>query len=278
MEELIQKFNYHGHTTRCGHADFEITDEMYVKEAIEAGFEKIAFTDHMPFKDRFSCEIGTRMDIGEKNDYFSSVNYLKEKYKDKIIIENGFEIEFDDTQLDHIEKLRSEVSKIILGQHFIIDIFGKRYYWEEMKLNGIAKEYALDQYEKGISEAVKRGWVDIIAHPDFFMKYDTSFGKKEEEISRKICELAIKHDIPIEINLNRIRMWRCDGCSDSSLLEYPSKDFWKIAAEYGNKVLFGADVHARNQYKEFNENVKVAKEMLGTDVIGKLKFVGQDLK
>ena len=126
MEKLEQKFNYHGHTTRCGHADFDMTDEMFVEEAVEAGFEKIAFTDHMPFQDRLTCEIGTRMDISEKRYYFSSIDYLKEKYKDKIKIEQGFEIEFDETQLSHIEKLRSEVSKIILGQHFIIDTFRRK--------------------------------------------------------------------------------------------------------------------------------------------------------
>lgn len=126
MEKLEQNFNYHGHTTRCGHADFDMTDEMFVEEAVEAGFEKIAFTDHMPFKDRLTCEIGTRMDISEKKYYFSSIDYLKEKYKDKIKIEKGFEIEFDETQLSHIEKLRSEVPKIILGQHFIIDTFRRK--------------------------------------------------------------------------------------------------------------------------------------------------------
>ena len=278
MEELIQKFNYHSHTTRCGHADFDMSDEMYVKEAIEAGFERIAFTDHMPFKDRFSCEIGTRMDIDEKADYFKSINYLKEKYKDKILIESGFEIEFDETQLEHIEKLRSEVSKIILGQHFIIDIFGKRYYWDEMKLNGIGKEEALDKYEKSISEGLKRGIVDILAHPDFFTRYDINFGKKEEEISRKICEDAIKYDVPLEINLNKIRMWRNKGYTDKSLIEYPSKNFWKIAAEYENKVLFGADVHVKKQYKEFEENCNIAKEILGNEIISGLKFVNEDLR
>ena len=157
-------------------------------------------------------------------------------------------------------------------------LFGERHYWDEMKLNGISKEYALEKYEKNITEALKMGIVDILAHPDFFMRYDISFGKKEEEISRKICEAAIKYDIPLEINLNKIRSWRIKGGTDIKKIEYPSKEFWELAAEYGNKVLFGADVHYKKQYKEFNENVKIAKKIIGEETLSKLKFVNQDLK
>ena len=28
----MQKFNYHSHTYRCGHADFNMEDEDYIKE------------------------------------------------------------------------------------------------------------------------------------------------------------------------------------------------------------------------------------------------------
>ena len=48
----MQKFNYHTHTRRCGHADNNMTDEDFVKEFIKKGFTKIAFTDHCPEKRR----------------------------------------------------------------------------------------------------------------------------------------------------------------------------------------------------------------------------------
>ena len=43
MEKLEQNFNYHGHTTRCGHADFDMTDEMFVEEAVEAAKKNAQF-------------------------------------------------------------------------------------------------------------------------------------------------------------------------------------------------------------------------------------------
>lgn len=277
MNEQMQKFNYHGHTKRCGHADFYVTDEMYVNEAINVGLKKIAFTDHMPFKDNLSCEVGTRMDIEEKEDYFSSIKALKEKYKDKIEIENGFEIEYDETQLEHIKKIKGEVSKIVLGQHFIIDKLGRRVYWEDLDEFEISREEALALYADSIVKALDMGLPDIVAHPDLFMKFGKKFSKEEEEASRKICEAAKKYDIPLEINLNRI--WKYLFRENTiDLVEYPCRKFWEIAAEYNPKVLFGADVHFENQYMNFERNCMIAKQILGEDILNKLRFVDENLE
>lgn len=41
----MQKFNYHQHTYRCGHADLDMEDEDYIKEYIKMGFkEKYGFS------------------------------------------------------------------------------------------------------------------------------------------------------------------------------------------------------------------------------------------
>ena len=69
----MQKFNFHTHTYRCGHADSNMSDEDYVKAHIEAGFEveylpgiendlkelrcisdKIILGQHFVYKDDFS--------------------------------------------------------------------------------------------------------------------------------------------------------------------------------------------------------------------------------
>jgi histidinol-phosphatase (PHP family) len=40
------KYNYHSHTYRCGHAS-RCSDEDYVLEAIEHGYKKYGFSDHV---------------------------------------------------------------------------------------------------------------------------------------------------------------------------------------------------------------------------------------
>ena len=69
----MQKFNYHQHTYRCRHADIDMKDEDYVKEYIEAGFEKIAFTDHCPWEKEIETRTNARMLFSEKEEYLDSV-------------------------------------------------------------------------------------------------------------------------------------------------------------------------------------------------------------
>ena len=90
----MQKFNYHTHTKRCGHADNNMTDEDFVKLFIKKGFTKIAFTDHCPEKEEIDYRKNMRMKYSEKDEYLNSIKLLKEKYKDAIEIETGFEVEY----------------------------------------------------------------------------------------------------------------------------------------------------------------------------------------
>ena len=46
---------------------------------------------------------------------------MQEKYKDKIEIQIGFEVEYLPDQVDNIMELKGETDKLILGQHFVYD-------------------------------------------------------------------------------------------------------------------------------------------------------------
>lgn len=59
------------------------------------------------------------MEYSEKDEYLKSIKLLKEKYKDKIQIETGFEVEYLPGQEDNLLELKNETDKIILGQHFV---------------------------------------------------------------------------------------------------------------------------------------------------------------
>ena len=96
-----------------------MTDEDYVKLLIKKGFTKIAFTDHCPQKEKIDFRKNIRMEYSEKDEYLKSIKLLKEKYKDKIQIETGFEVEYLPGQEDNLLELKNETDKIILGQHFV---------------------------------------------------------------------------------------------------------------------------------------------------------------
>ena len=196
----MQKFNYHSHTYRCKHADFGMTDEEYIKEYIEMGFKKMAFTDHCPEKNEIDKRQNMRMKYSEREEYLNSIKALKEKYKDKIEIQSGYEVEYLPGEEENIKELKEETDKIVLGQHFIYD--------DNKNLKILHDDDFTDEeairYAEYIKKAVELGIPDIIAHPDIYLFKIKEFGEVENKAAEIICEAAEKYDIPLEINLNKI--------------------------------------------------------------------------
>ena len=266
----MQDFNYHTHTYRCGHADPELMDEDYVLEYINMGFKRICFTDHCPEKDRIDLRNNMRMDYTQMTEYLDSINSLKEKYKNKIKIESGFEVEYLPFDEKNLFELKSNVDKIILGQHFIYGNNGKLRIFRQADFT----DEELIAYAKYIELAVKKGLPDIIAHPDIYMLNRNSFGKIEEKVANLICKTAEEYQIPLEINL-------AQPCSyyehKRKNIVYPCREFWHIASNYNIKVIYGIDAHFKNQITNYKGAIEVANEHIGLDIINKLYFVNEDL-
>lgn len=81
---------------------------------------------------------------------------------------------------------------------------------------------------------------------------------------RGLCEHAKKVNMPLEINF--LGIW------DNR--HYPNPQFWKIAGEVGNTVIFGADAHQPE--KVWNpEAIAVAESMVkkyGFQLLETLEF------
>lgn len=279
----MQKFNYHTHTYRCGHAD-EINDEEYIKEYIKMGFEKIAFTDHCPEKNENDKRPNIRMEYKQRKEYLNSINMLKEKYSGLIEIETGYEIEYLPGEEENLKELKNESDKIILGQHFVYDNN------KEIRLVG-NRNYSLTdeeliKYAEYIEKAMELNLPDIIAHPDMYMlRRNGGFLDLEAEVANRICRAAEKYNIPLEINLNNIfahtyyedkKLNNIDIEKQKAKLSkvyYPCKEFWKIASQYNVKVLYGLDVHHKGQILLWNELRELANEIIGKDILEKLNFI-----
>lgn len=279
-----QNFNYHIHTLRCGHANG--SEEEYVIEAIKCGMKKIAFTDHIPLPNNNFPN--SRMDMDEIEDYLSTINYLKIKYKGLIEIESGFEFEYYEKAKQHFLEVRKKVDKMILGQHFVIDEDGKEtriFRTEGRQIN----DDVLELYVKTMERAINLGLVDIIAHPDLFMQARDDFGQLEEEVTRRICWLAVENNIPLEINMGKINTALHDKkTSRKNLLKnipYPSRAFWRIISEESQKaikvgkqlkVLYGKDAHCT---EDLSSEIcyQVSDVILGEEILRKLYFVNADL-
>lgn len=266
----MQNFNYHTHTYRCHHSDQTISDEEYVKMFINKGFKKIAFTDHCPFIEKIDFRNNMRMDYSRKEEYYNSIYYLKEKYKNEIEIELGFEFEYVPGKEDYLFELKNETNKMVLGQHFVLDKDGN------VKIIGWSNNSDEDliTYARYIEKAMELNLADVIVHPDLFMIGKDHFGKIEEKVTRIICSAAEKYQIPLEINLTRISMYLEKITND---IFYPCRGFWQIASEYNIKVIYGVDAHFRHQVRLYNESVVFANEYLGDEIINKFNFCNENL-
>lgn len=282
----MQKFNYHQHTYRCGHADFDMEDEDYIKEYIKMGFKEIAFTDHCPWKDEVDNRPNVRMKYSERNEYLDSINKLKEKYMDKIKIKSGYEIEYLPGEEDNLSELKDETDILVLGQHFVYTDNGDLNIFDKGE---VFTDEELIRYAEYIDKAMELNIPDVIAHPDLFMNVRDEFGEVEEKISNMICKSAEKYDIPLELNINKIfkeiyyKGKGIDNLSEEQKKEklkaarYPCKEFWKIAAKYNVRVIYGLDVHHKGQIPLFNELIKLANDFIGHETINKLNFIEETI-
>ena len=244
----MQKFNYHTHTTRCGHA--QGSDESYVLEAIKNGYTHIGFSDHAPYTNGYSA--GERMHKEELQDYVSSIKALKEKYKDQIHIALGLEFEYYETHLEELMQYKKEMDYMLLGQHDAC-LYGKDFY-------SYSSDEDILEYASLIEKACEKGLPDIIAHPDLFM-----FGKEEwtkacEKAAHIICKSAEKHHVYLEINLNGLRYGKRQ-IGNEYRYTYPYRKFWEIASQYDVKCIYGLDAHKPEKYAD-KECYRIVDEVL----------------
>lgn len=229
------KMNLHTHTLRCGHASGK--EEEYILRAIENGIEVMGFSDHAPyiFPDGYSSDY--RIPVNTAQDYFDTLNALRKKYKDKITIYIGFEMEYYPMYFDDMYKTVKSLGAeyLILGQHFIGN--------EHPNGRGVAlienTAETLAEYTDCVISGIKTGAFTYVCHPDLSKSFgDTDLYKAQ---ARRLCETAKQYEIPLEINLLGIRDNR----------HYPCDAFWQVVGEVGCDVVFGCDAHdALSAYDE----------------------------
>ncbi len=233
--------NYHTHTVRCRHAAG--AEEEYVLKAIEGGLQVLGFSDHTPFLFPGDYYSTMRMYPHQLEDYVSSVLTLKEKYKDKIHIRLGLEVEYYPDRMDGLFELIKpyDIEYFILGQHWCGNEQNEPYNGRPTDDNSLWERYCTQ-----VIEGMKTGLFTYVAHPDLlYFTGDPNFYK---EHAARLCQGSKEYDVPLEINLLGIRSGR----------HYPREDFWEVAGKVGCKVVLGCDAHSP---EEVNDPASEAKAL-----------------
>jgi histidinol-phosphatase (PHP family) len=105
-----------------------------------------------------------------------------------------------------------------------------------------------------------------------FSYKDKEFDDVAIEVTKNICESAIRNNVYLEINCNKIRDWINNG----KPFVYPNESFWKIVSEYKDiKVVIGSDAH--NPEYVYDEAVEYAyswAKKLNLNVVNKIDIIG----
>lgn len=221
------EYNYHTHTWRCSHASGR--EEEYIKRAIECGIKYMGFSDHAAFVFPDGYESGYRVPMADVECYVSELRELREKYKDKIDIKIGFEMEYYPMYFKEMLGIAKKAGGeyLILGQHFI----NNEHPDGDYTYVGTDDVNLLKEYVSEVIEGMKSGAFTYLAHPDLFRFTGDDEIYRDE--MRKICKASKQYEIPLEINFLGIRDNR----------KYPNPLFWELVGEEQSPVTFGFDAH-----------------------------------
>ena len=240
MKPDFRLTNYHTHTTRCMHASG--TEEEYVLQAIELGYDVLGFADHTPIPYKSDFVSHTRMPMSQLEDYITSIHAMKAKYAGQISIHLGLECEAFPEYYSWMKEVKEKglVEYLILGNHFdTTDENGLPYFGYH-----IDRDRAY-RYLETTLEGMEQGIFDYLCHPDLFLCRYPEFDADAEYICREICKTAKRLDLTLEYNI--LGKNRQNNSFSKGGLGYSTRQFWEIAAEYGNRAIIGVDAHKPEQ-------------------------------
>lgn len=261
-----QKFNLHTHTARCGHGAG--LDIQYINSAIDAGFELLGFSEHIPYVEMRLPEC--RMFYEQKNEYIETMRKLRYDFRNQIDIRVGYEIEYLEDHYEYLMQMRKECDYMILGQH--CKYIGYEY-------DCYCSDEDVLVYALQIERAMAKNFITYVAHPDYYMLGRREFSTVCAEAAHRIAKASIKYDVPLEINLNGFHYGKhLYYFYDKNIFEecypYPFRSFWEIVAEYGCKVVYGYDAHTPLAFLE-TQRLQKANEILqglSLNFVNKIQF------
>ncbi|WP_170030001.1 histidinol-phosphatase HisJ [Mesobacillus jeotgali] len=121
----------HVHTSFCPHGTKD-TIEDYVERALELGYTEITFAEHAPLPEGFIDPTPLKdsaMRYEELDRYFQTIEEAKEKFRGKIKINTGFEVDFIEgyevQTANFLNKFGPRLDDAILSVHFLKNPSGK---------------------------------------------------------------------------------------------------------------------------------------------------------
>lgn len=247
----------HIHSHYCPHGSND-SFESYIKKAIEEEIEEITFTEHMPMPKGIVLE-GASSDfletsspgIEEIDEYFKETNYYKEKYKNKIKINVGLEVDYLDGREEFTTNMLNEYGQYlddaILSVH-IGRYNGKYYAFDCLEsfeallsdIGSVEKIYNLyyNTLLKGIKTNLGKYKPKRIGHPTLIRIFNKIYpiDYKNYEIFKEIIRNVKDKGYEFDCNTAGLRKKFCGEI-------YPSGLLYELAIKNNINMVYGSDSH-----------------------------------
>jgi len=236
----------HNHTPLCNHAEGEMSE--YIEMAIKHGTQYFGFSDHAPM----DFDPKYRMQFSQMQKYEKDVLSAQEKYKDKITILLGYEVDYLPNYMDK-RVLNAEVDYLIGSVHFLEgwgfdnpEFIGK---WKTQDTDVVWQKYF-----DTIEEMANARLFDIVGHLDLIKVFKFMPKGDINAMAQKALEAIKKADMVLELNVAGFRKDVAEA--------YPSIALLQQAFALNIPITFASDAHKPEQVALFSEEiVKIAKNI-----------------
>jgi histidinol-phosphatase (PHP family) len=255
------KVDGHIHTPFCPHGSDD-TFEMYIERALSLNYSAITFTEHAPLPQGFedtTPDKDSGMDPSHLLEYFQTLDILKEKYKDKITIRSGLEVDyiagFEKETAEFLNTYGPRLDDSILSVHFL-ENEGK---WDCLDFSPdvfqsmIAYYGSVDAiYERYYDTVIKSIRADLgpykpkrIGHMTLVKKFQQLYPASHafsEKTSLILKEIASRN---LELDYNGAGLVK-PYCGEP----YPPPEIIQQALSLGIKTVYGSDAHTAAGFEQ----------------------------
>lgn len=230
--------NYCGYHTHTTFSDGKNSMEEMVLAAIERGMPAIGFSDHSDTP----CDQSYCMKTDDYPLYLAELTRMQEKYRDRITILKGLELDYDSDPA-----ITAQLDYFLGSVHYLI--FEDRVYAidhaADIQKDCFEREFAGDKnafakcYFDTLVTHIRKNKPTIIGHFDVITKFSLldEEDKEYQRIALDAMEQVVAVTPVMEVNTGAISRKYRDR-------PYPADFLLRRWRELGGEVILGADTHA----------------------------------